>query len=46
MDIIVASEDALFQDLVVGMGVCGVEYFAHPFEVGPRKAKEWLYTGS
>ena len=23
----------------------GVEYFAHPWEVGPRKAKEMLFTG-
>jgi enoyl-CoA hydratase len=26
------------------MGVCGVELFAHPWEVGVRKAKEWLFT--
>ena len=45
MDIVVAADNALFQDLTVGMGVCGVEYFAHPFEVGTRKAKEMLYTG-
>merc|ERR1719221_1306589 len=41
---IVASEDASFQDLVVGMGVCGVEWFHHVYELGPRKAKEWLMT--
>jgi enoyl-CoA hydratase len=25
--------------------MCGVEYFAHPWEFGPRKAKELLLTG-
>jgi len=44
-DIIVASGDAQFSDPVVGMGVNGVEYFAHPWELGPRKAKELLFTG-
>jgi enoyl-CoA hydratase len=44
-DIIVASDDALFSDPVVGMGVNGVEYFAHPWEWGARKAKELLFTG-
>ncbi|MBI5949156.1 MAG: enoyl-CoA hydratase [Chloroflexi bacterium] len=43
-DLIVASEDAAFQDPVVGFGVCGVEYFAHPWELGARKAKEMLFT--
>ncbi len=43
-DIIVASEDAMFRDPVVMMGVCGVEFFMHPWELGPRKAKEFLYT--
>jgi enoyl-CoA hydratase len=27
------------------MGVNGVEYFAHPWEFGARKAKELLFTG-
>lgn len=44
-DVIVASDDALFSDPVVGMGVNGVEYFAHPWEWGARKAKELLFTG-
>ena len=44
-DLIVASEDATFSDPVVAFGVNGVEYFAHPWEVGPRKAKEMLFTG-
>ncbi len=43
-DLILASDDAQFQDPVVEMGVCGVEYFAHPWEVGARKAKELLFT--
>ncbi|MCR5879743.1 enoyl-CoA hydratase [Phenylobacterium sp. J367] len=43
-DLIVAAEDALFCDNTVGLGVGGVEYFAHPWEVGPRKAKELLFT--
>lgn len=44
MDVIVAADSATFQDLTVAMGVCGVEYFAHTFELGPRKAKELLFT--
>jgi enoyl-CoA hydratase len=45
MDLIVAADNASFQDLTVGMGVCGVELFNHPWEVGARKAKEMLFTG-
>jgi len=44
-DIILAADDASFSDPVVGMGVNGVEYFAHPWEFGARKAKELLFTG-
>ncbi len=44
-DVIIAADDALFSDPVVGMGVNGVEYFAHPWELGARKAKELLFTG-
>lgn len=44
-DLIIASEDAEFCDNTVGMGVNGVEYFAHPQEMGVRKAKEMLFTG-
>jgi enoyl-CoA hydratase len=43
-DLIVASDDAAFQDPVVGFGICGVEFFAHPWELGVRKAKEMLFT--
>ncbi|MER7012854.1 enoyl-CoA hydratase [Saccharopolyspora sp. NPDC000359] len=44
-DLIVASEDAFFADPVVRMGIPGVEYFAHPWVLGPRIAKEFLFTG-
>ncbi|WP_072807469.1 enoyl-CoA hydratase [Rhodococcoides yunnanense] len=44
-DLIVASEDAFFSDPVVRMGIPGVEYFAHPWMLGPRFAKEILFTG-
>jgi len=44
-DLIVAAEDAFFADPVVRMGIPGVEYFAHPWVLGPRFAKEVLFTG-
>ena len=44
-DLIVAAQDAFFADPVVKMGVPGVEYFAHPWVLGPRFAKEVLFTG-
>jgi enoyl-CoA hydratase len=44
-DLIIASEDAFFGDPVVRMGIPGVEYFAHPWVIGPRAAKEILFTG-
>ena len=45
-DLVVAARSAVFADLVgVRMGMAGVEYFAHPWEFGPRKAKEILLTG-
>jgi enoyl-CoA hydratase len=43
-DIIIAADNAEFRDLVVGWGIPGVEYFAHPWELGHRKAREMLYT--
>jgi enoyl-CoA hydratase/carnithine racemase len=43
-DIIIASEDAQFVDHAVSFGIGGVEYFAHPWEMGSRKAKEFLFT--
>lgn len=45
-DLIVAAEDTIFADVVgTRLGMCGVEYFGHPWEFGPRKAKELLLTG-
>jgi enoyl-CoA hydratase len=44
-DFIVASEDAFFADPVVRMGIPGVEFFAHPWAMGTRQAKEFLYLG-
>jgi enoyl-CoA hydratase/carnithine racemase len=44
-DLIVASDDAYFSDPVVRMGIPGVEYHAHTWEWGPRRAKEMLFTG-
>ncbi|CAI7980882.1 enoyl-CoA hydratase [Frankia sp. Mgl5] len=44
-DLIIAAEDALFSDPVVAMGIGGVEYHGHTWELGPRKAKEILFTG-
>ena len=45
-DLIVAADDTTFSDVVgARLGMCGVEYFAHPWELGPRKAKELLLTG-
>jgi enoyl-CoA hydratase len=45
-DLIVAADDASFADVVgTRLGMCGVEYFAHPWEFGPRRTKEMLLTG-
>ncbi|WP_433606912.1 enoyl-CoA hydratase [Dactylosporangium sp. CA-139114] len=44
-DLIVAADDAFFADPVVRMGIPGVEYFAHPWVMGPRYAKEFLFLG-
>ena len=44
-DLIIASDSAFFQDPVVRMGIPGVEYFAHPYELNPRIAKEFLFLG-
>jgi len=45
-DLIVTTDDAYFSDPVVRMGIPGVEYFAHPYELNPRIAKEFLFTGN
>ena len=45
-DLICAAEETEFADVVgTRLGMMGVEYFAHPWEFGPRKAKELLLTG-
>jgi enoyl-CoA hydratase len=45
-DLICAAEGVKFADVVgTRLGMCGVEYFAHPWEFGPRKTKELLLTG-
>ena len=45
-DLICAAEGTEFADVVASrLGMMGVEYFAHPWELGPRKAKELLLTG-
>jgi len=44
-DLIIATDDAFFQDPVNRMGIPGVEYFAHAFELPPRVAKEFLLLG-
>jgi enoyl-CoA hydratase len=45
-DLIVAADNVEFADVVgTRLGMCGVEYFAHPWEFGPRKTKELMLTG-
>jgi len=43
-DLIIASEDAQFRDSTPDLGLPGGEFFMHPYELGVRKAKEWLFT--
>jgi enoyl-CoA hydratase len=45
-DLIVAADNVRFADVVgARLGMCGVEYFAHPWEFGVRKTKELMLTG-
>jgi enoyl-CoA hydratase/carnithine racemase len=44
MDLIVAAENATFQDPVVLMAIGGVEYHGHAWELGARRAKDMLFT--
>src|SRR6201999_3315642 len=44
-DLIVAADNAKFSDPVVAMGIGGVEYHGHTWELGARLAKEILFTG-
>jgi enoyl-CoA hydratase len=45
-DLIIASDNAQFSDPVGLMGMPGIEFFAHPWEFGPRRAKQILFTAS
>jgi enoyl-CoA hydratase len=45
-DLIIAAENAQFSDPVMLMGMPGIEFFAHPWEFGPRRAKQLLFTAS
>jgi enoyl-CoA hydratase len=42
-DLIIAADNAEFSDPTARMGLAGVEYMAHAWEFGPRKAKELLF---
>jgi enoyl-CoA hydratase len=45
-DLIVCADDARFRDATAAeMGIPGVEFFQHPYEMSVRQAKEWLMTG-
>lgn len=45
-DIVIASEDAYFSDPVLqSLGAASVEVLIHPYVLGLRKAKEFLFTG-
>jgi enoyl-CoA hydratase len=44
-DLVYAAETAYFADPVVAMGLPGHEFFAHPWIMGARQAKEFLYLG-
>jgi enoyl-CoA hydratase len=43
-DLIVASSDAVFADRSVAWGGAHVQYFSMPWDIGARKAKEYLFT--
>lgn len=44
-DIIIASEDVQFSNPVLRMTPSAAELLVEPWEMGPRKAKEFLFTG-
>jgi enoyl-CoA hydratase len=44
-DLIVASDDAVFSNPVLRLSGAGVELLVEPWELGIRKAKEFLLTG-
>ena len=43
-DLIIASSDAVFADRTVAWGGAHVQYFSMPWDIGARKAKEYLFT--
>jgi enoyl-CoA hydratase len=45
-DLILAADNAQFSDPVALMGMPAVEFFGHPWEFGPRRAKQLLFTAS
>ena len=45
-DLIVCADDARFRDATATeMGIAGVEFWQHPYEMSVRQAKHWLMTG-
>lgn len=44
-DLIVAADNTSFRDPIVAFNVNGHEYFTHVWELGARRAKEFLFTG-
>src|SRR5437762_7959 len=44
-DMIIASDDAQFICTSTKMGGTGVEFWAYPWEIGPRRAKQWMLMG-
>jgi enoyl-CoA hydratase/carnithine racemase len=45
-DLILAADNAEFSDPTARMGLAGVEYMAHTWELGPRRAKELLFRST
>jgi enoyl-CoA hydratase len=45
-DLIVAADDARFSNPVLRMSGVGVELLVEPWELGPRKAKEFLFCAT
>lgn len=44
-DLIIAADDAFFSNPVLRMSGAAVELLVEPYEIGFRKAKEFLFTG-
>jgi len=45
-DLIIAADNAEFSDPTMRMGMAGIEYMAHVWELGARKAKEMLFRST